>query len=95
MDNDTLYSVDQFKRPIIAVLDGLRRLAPAAVEDGVGGRDSRRRRRLGVARDADQHIERGPGMAARQRSDFGEGFGHLELVFPSQPMPLHGNRVAR
>ena len=39
MDNDTLDSVDQFKRAVIAVLDGLRRLAPAAVQDGVGGGD--------------------------------------------------------
>src|SRR5579863_4542920 len=62
MDNDTLNAMDQLQRPIIAVLDGLRSLAPAAVEDGIGGRDARRRRRLGIAHDANQHVQRAPGV---------------------------------
>src|ERR1700730_7436910 len=37
MDNDALDSVDQLERAVGAVLDGLRRLAPAAIQDGVGG----------------------------------------------------------
>ncbi len=31
MDNDALYSVDQFQRPFVAALDRLGRLAPAAI----------------------------------------------------------------
>src|SRR3979411_3325776 len=58
-------SVDQLERPVGAVLDGLRGLAPAAIQDGVRSRNPRRRRRLGIAHDADKNIERGPGMAAR------------------------------
>jgi hypothetical protein len=38
MDNDPLDSVDKLKSAAFAVLDCLRRLAPAAVQDGVSGR---------------------------------------------------------
>ena len=56
-------------------------LAPAAIEDRVGGRDARGRRRILASHDADQHIDRRPGVAARQRADFGDGsFCHLLLV---------------
>ena len=40
--NDTLDSVDQFQRPIVAVLQGLGGLAPAAIEDRIRRRDPRR-----------------------------------------------------
>ena len=77
-DNDTLDTVDQFQCSLLAALDRLRRLAPAAVENGVGRRNARRHRRLGVAHDADQHVERGAGVATRQRANFGDGLGHFE-----------------
>jgi hypothetical protein len=37
MHNDALDPVNQFERALTAVLQRLRRLAPAAIEDGVGG----------------------------------------------------------
>src|SRR3984957_622191 len=57
MSDDTLDSVDQLERAALAVLDGLRGLAPATVKDGVGGGNPGRWRRLGAAHDAHQHIE--------------------------------------
>lgn len=84
MDNDALDSVDQFKGAIIAVLDRLRRLAPAAIQDGIGRGDPRRRRRFGIPHDAHQDIERGSGVAARLRTDFSERFSHgLILLIPA------------
>ena len=44
MDNDALNFVDQLDRAIIAVLDRLGSLAPAAIQNSVGGGDPRRRR---------------------------------------------------
>jgi peptidoglycan/LPS O-acetylase OafA/YrhL len=76
-DNDTLDSVDQFKGAVVIIPDRLGGLAPAAVEDGVGGGNFRGGGGVLAAHHADQDIERGPGVAARQRADFGEGFGHL------------------
>src|SRR5579872_1254699 len=70
-----LDAMDEFKR-VLVVGERLRRLAPAAIEDGVCGRDARRWRRLGVAHHANEHIQRGARMRARQGSDFSDGFGH-------------------
>jgi hypothetical protein len=39
VDDDALDSLDQLESAIVAVLNGLRRLAPAAIQYGVGGRD--------------------------------------------------------
>jgi hypothetical protein len=36
VDNDALDSVDQFKGAVIAILDCLRRLAPATIQDRIG-----------------------------------------------------------
>ena len=77
MDNDALNSVDQFERAISAALERLRGLAPAAIQDGVGGGDPRCRGCIFASHDSDQDIERGPGVAARQRADFGKRLGHL------------------
>ena len=71
MDNNALDSVNQFER-MVAILDGLNGLAPAAVENGVGSCYPGRRRRVLVTHDLDKDIERGSGMASRQRADFGE-----------------------
>jgi hypothetical protein len=38
MDNDALDSMDQFQRTVVAVADGLSGFAPAAIQDGIGGR---------------------------------------------------------
>src|SRR5882757_5782673 len=46
VDNDTLDFVNEFKRAIVAILQRLRRLAPAAIKDGGRGRDARGRRRV-------------------------------------------------
>jgi hypothetical protein len=71
MDNDALDSLDQFKSSVVAILDRLRRLAPAAIQDGIGGGDFCCGRRVLAAHHADQDIERGSGVASRQRADFG------------------------
>ena len=41
MNNDTLDSMNEFERTVIAVLQRLRGLAPATVEDGVRGGNAR------------------------------------------------------
>ena len=79
-----LYSVNQFKRAIIAVLQRLRGLAPAAIENGVRGRNARRGRCILASHDADQDVDRGSGVTSRQRADFGEGFGHAAHFHPSE-----------
>jgi hypothetical protein len=77
MDNDTLESVDQFKGAVVVIPDRLRGLAPAAVQNGVGGGNPRGSGRVLASHYADQDIERGSCMTSRQRADFCEGFGHL------------------
>src|SRR5215813_10200772 len=76
VDNDALDAVDEFERAIIAVLQGLRGLAPSAVEDRVRGRDARGVGGVLRSYHADQAIDRGPGVAACDRTDFGDGFAH-------------------
>ena len=66
MDNDALDSMDQFQRTVVAVADGLRGFAPAAIQNGVRGGYFRGGGGVLRSHDADQDIERGPGMAARQ-----------------------------
>src|SRR5665213_1555598 len=96
MDNDALDSVNQLEGAVTAVLDGLWRLAPAAVEDGVGRGYARGRGRILRAHHADQHIERGPGVAASQRADFGDGLRHGKFDPLREDLAaLDGNRVAR
>ena len=77
MDNDALDSVNQFESAVIAILDRLCGLAPAAVQNGVGCGYPRCRRCILASHDADKDIERGFGMAACQRADFGQRFSHL------------------
>ena len=67
MDNDALDFVDQLKRAVVAILDGLRRLAPAPIQDGVSRGDPRRGRGVFRAHDADKDIDCGSGMAAHAR----------------------------
>ena len=67
----------------IAVLIGQRRLAPAPVQNGVGGRGPRRRGGVLAAHDTDQHLNHGSDVASRPRADFGGRLGHLHQVFES------------
>jgi hypothetical protein len=76
MDNDALDSVDQFESAVIAILDCLCGLAPAAVQNGIGCGNARGGRCILRPHDADKDIERGPGVAARERTDFREGLSH-------------------
>ena len=80
MNDDAFDAMDQFKR-VLVVANRLGRLAPAAIEDGVRRRHARRRGRLGVAHHGDEHIQRGPRMAARERTDFSDSFGHVGFFF--------------
>ena len=65
MDNDALDSMDELERAVFAAFERLRGLAPAAIENRVGGRDTRRGGRVLAAHHADEDIDRGAGMAAR------------------------------
>src|ERR1700743_2796727 len=76
--------MDQFQRPFSGPFQRLRRLAPAAIQDRVSSRDTRRSGGILAAHDADQHIDRGTRMAARQRTDFSESSGH-DVSIPSWP----------
>jgi hypothetical protein len=79
MNNDALDPVDQLKRAIAAVLQRLRGLAPAAVENGIGGRDTGGGGGILAPHDADENTDRGSGMATRQGSNLNKGlcFAHL------------------
>lgn len=69
MHDDALDPLNQFQHSVLAVLDRLRGLAPAAIEDGIGGRDAGRRRCILAAHDADEHPEGRSGVAARERAE--------------------------
>src|SRR6185437_361661 len=77
VDNDTLDFLDELESAIVAILQRLHRFAPAAIEDRRRGRNARRGGRVLGLHDADQGIDRRAGVAARDRTDFGEGFGHF------------------
>ena len=64
MDNDALDFMDQFKGSVVTALERLRGLTPAAVQNGVGGGDARGRGRILASHDADQYVDRRPGVAA-------------------------------
>ena len=64
MDNDALDSVDHFECAVVAVARWAAWPCPAAIQDGVRGGDPRGRGGVFRSHDADQDIERRPGMAA-------------------------------
>src|ERR1700733_12450307 len=66
MDNGALDSMDQFQRAVVAVADGLCGFAPAAIQNGIRGGYFCGGGGVLRSHDADQDIEGGPGMAARQ-----------------------------
>ena len=76
VNNDTLNSMDQLERSVVAILQGLHGLAPAAIENRVRGQNACRSGCIFRAHDANQHIDGAPCVATRQRADFSEGFGH-------------------
>src|SRR5450755_4714753 len=76
MDNDTLDSVDQLERAFVGGLERLRGLAPAAIEDRIGRGETRGMGCVLGAHDADQDVDRRSRVAARQRTEFGDGSGH-------------------
>jgi hypothetical protein len=80
--NDALDSVDQFKGAVLGAFQRLRGLAPTTIQDGAGRSNTCRRRRVGMPHHRNKNIERASRVASRQRADFGNGFGHLELGFP-------------
>src|ERR1700753_976638 len=72
-DNDPLDSMNQFQRATVAVLQGLRRLAPTAIEDRIRRRNPRRCGGRLRAHDADQDLDCLPGVTARDRTNFSDG----------------------
>jgi hypothetical protein len=79
MHNDTLDPVDELKRPLTTVLQRLRSLAPAAVEDRVRGGYAGGGRCILAPHDADENADRGSGVATRDRANFEKspGLSHL------------------
>jgi hypothetical protein len=69
VDNDAFDSVDDFERTAIGALQWLRGLAPAAVENGVRGRNPRSGCGIFAFHDFDEDSYRGSGVASRQRAD--------------------------
>ena len=74
MNDHALDAVDHLER-IVAALQRLHDLAPAAIEDRVRSRHTRGGRCVLAAHDADQHVDRGPGVAPCDGADLGQGFG--------------------
>jgi hypothetical protein len=77
MDNDALNSINQFQRAALATLDGFCGFAPAASQEGGGGGAPRRGGGILVAHDADQDLDRGPGMASRKGADVDGSSWHV------------------
>ena len=83
INNNALDPVDQFERTVAAVLQRLRGLAPAAIENGVGGRHAGGGGRVLASHDADENADRGSGMAACERANFNKRPGFAHLGFPA------------
>ena len=66
MNNDALDPVYEFERAVTTVLQRLRRPAPAAIEDGVGGGYAGGRRCIFASHDADENADRSSCVAARE-----------------------------
>ena len=96
MNNDTLDPMDQLERTVTAVLQRLRGLAPAAVENGVGGRNARGGGCVLASHDADKNADCSPGMAVGERANFNKSLGHARfLAFPVQQAGLRQRRRER
>src|SRR3954470_3505738 len=75
MHNDALDPMNQLKRAVAAVLQRLRGLAPAAIENGVGGGDAGGGSCILASHDADENADRGSGVAPCQGANFKKSFG--------------------
>ena len=95
MDNDALNLVDQFKGAILAVLQRLHGPAPTAIENRGGSGDARGMAGVLGLHDADKGIDGGPRMAARQRTNFGQGFGHFSTCVREDWAPVRGTSEER
>ena len=80
MNNDTLYPMDQLERTVTAVLQRLCGLAPAAVENGVGGGNAGGGGCVLASHDADENADRGPGMAPCEGANFNKSFRHTRFL---------------
>jgi hypothetical protein len=65
MNDDTLYSMNEFKRTIATILQRLRGLAPTAIENGVGSGNARGGGRILASHDADENTYGGSAVAPR------------------------------
>jgi hypothetical protein len=83
MHNNAFDPVNQFEPTFTAALQRLRGLSPAAIENGVGGRDAGGGGRVLAPHDADENTDRGSGMAARERTNFNKSPGFAHLGFPA------------
>ena len=82
MNDDALDPVNEFERAVATVLQRLRGLAPAAIENGVGGGDASGGRCILASHDADENADRGSGVAPRQGTNFKKSFGLAHSGFP-------------
>ena len=82
MNDDTLDPMDELERTIATVLQRLCGFAPAAIENGVGGRHAGGGRCILAAHDADENTDRGSGVAPRQGTNFKKSFGLAHSGFP-------------
>lgn len=96
MNNDALDAMNEFERAVAAVLQRLRGLAPAAVENGVGGRHACGGGCVLASHDADKNADGSPGMAAGERANFYKSLGHARfLASPVQQAGLRQHRRER
>jgi hypothetical protein len=96
MNNDALDPMNQFELTVAAVLQRLRGLAPAAIENGVGGGDTGGGSCILASHDTDENADCGPGMAACERANFNKSLGHARfLASPVRQAGLRQHRRER
>ena len=89
MNDDALDPMNEFERDVATVLQRLCGLAPAAIENGVGGGDTGGGGCILASHDADENADCGPGMATCERANFNKSLGHARfLASPVQPAGL-------
>ena len=81
--DNALDAVDQLERTFTAALQRLRGPALAAIENGVGGGHAGGGGRVLAPHDADENTDRGPRVAARERTNFNKSPGFAHLGFPA------------
>jgi hypothetical protein len=81
MNDDPLNAMNQFERTVATILQWLRGLAPAAVENGVGGGHAGGRCRIIASHDADENTDCGSSVAACKRANFDKSLCPAHLGF--------------